>query len=224
MESLISSLLAWVSSLSSHPVALFAALSVLGFTNVFFPPVPIEALAMAGGVFAGTGHGSPLVVWLGAAFGMSAGSILLYLLVASRGYALLEHAFIARQLPAGGLDKLHAWSERFGVWSLFLGKMIPGFSFATVLLAGLARLGKRKALPAITAANFLFFGLLVFGGRAIGRYLPHLSQFDLPDTWVTILSLAVLLAAGWFLLRRRQAVQPGVDAPQPPPAEPRNKD
>jgi membrane protein DedA with SNARE-associated domain len=205
MESLIDTLLAWVGSLANHPVALFAALCALGFANVFVPPVPIEALTMAGGVFAGAGQGSPLLIWLATSLGMSVGSTVLYLLASSRGHKLLEHAFIARQFPPGGLEKLHAWFERFGVWAIFLGKAVPGFSFATVLFAGLAKLGKRKALPAIFVANFLFFGLLVSAGRLLGRDWQRLVRLEFHAEWLAVLlPLLGLLAWWWFLARRKQ--------------------
>jgi membrane protein DedA with SNARE-associated domain len=218
MESLVNTLLAWVSSLADHHAALFAALSVLGFANVFVPPVPIEALTVAGGVFAGAGLGSPLIVWLAPALGMSVGGTVLYLLAASRGHQLLEHAFIARQFPPGALDRLHAWFERFGVWAIFLGKAVPGFSFATVLFAGLARLGKRKALPAIFAANFLFFGLAVSAGRYVGRDWQRLVRLEFGVEWLAALPLLGILAAWWFLVRRKRRTQPGDDVP---PATPR---
>jgi membrane protein DedA with SNARE-associated domain len=194
----------WIKPLATDPLMLSVVLGLLGFVNVFFPPIPIEAMALAAGAVGGAGYGNLLVVWLATASGMAVGSTLLYLLAVAEGPKVLHWGCIARQLPAESLQRIRSWFDRFGVLAIFLGKLVPGFSFATVLASGLFGLRKSVALPAIYAANLLFFGVLVLAGRYLGRDWRRYVDSDLGLRW-TILGVAAAVAALaiWRYTRRR---------------------
>ncbi|MGE5508926.1 MAG: DedA family protein [Chitinophagales bacterium] len=210
MELKVEVFLNWIAPFVGDPVALAAVLGVAGLLNVFFPPLPIEALALAAGAVAGAGYGSPFVIWLACATGMAVGSTLLYLLAANQGHALLRHAFIARQVPEQALARVESWFGRYGVLTIFFGKLIPGLSFATVLASGLFGLRKRRALPAIYAANLVFFGLLVFAGRYVGRDWQRFVRAKAGMGWLAVALVALGAAGGAWLVRRvRRKGDPG---------------
>lgn len=205
MEAQVELFLKWIAPFVDDPVALALVLGAAGFLNVFFPPLPIEALALAGGAVAGAGYGSPLVMWLACASGMAAGSTVLYLLAAVQGQKLLRWGFIARQVPETTLARVQIWFDRYGAVTIFAGKLIPGFSFATVLASGLFGLRKRRALTAIYAANLLFFGALVAVGRYLGRDWQRYLRVNLGFGWLAAgMGLIVAVATLWYLRQRRQ--------------------
>lgn len=190
--------------------ALFAFIFALSFVNVFFPPVPIEAIVLLGAYFAGLGRGNAVVLWLASSAGMAAGSTLLYLLARSRRERLLSVGFIRRQVSPEHLEKARSWFERYGMWTIFAGKLVPGLSFATSLGSGLFGLSKRKALPAFYFANLAFFAVVAAFGRYVGRDWDKIIALETSTIWMLVMAAAaaVLLVVVVILIARRNSQQP----------------
>lgn len=207
----VDNLFAWIETFADYAPALGLAFFALGFANVFLPPVPIESLALFGGYLAGSGHGSVWVMWLAVIAGMSVGSFILYMIAVKLGERLLQFPIIKRHLAPMHLARAQDWFSRYGVWTLYFGKLVPGMSFATVLASGLFRLELRKTWNAIFLSNALYFAALL----AIGHYLGKewLSVIDLIRRYdvliITLLLLAVLVAALVYIRRRARREKTG---------------
>jgi membrane protein DedA with SNARE-associated domain len=197
----------YIGEFADNWAALFAFVFVASFVNVFFPPVPIEGLVLLGSYFAGLGRGNALVLWLASVSGMWIGSTLLYLLAKSRSGALMDWSLIRRQVSPSQLAKAKQWFERYGFWTLFAGKLVPGLSFVSVLGSGLFGLSQRKALPALLVANMLFFAAITLFGRYVGRdwhvILPLIQRVGRPYL-AGLVSLLAILGVGYLLNRRRR--------------------
>lgn len=183
-------------SVAANPFSLFGILYILAFVNLYFPPVPLETMVLFAGFLSGTGHGSLSVVILAATAGMSCGSFLLYDSVKCRGTAFLQRTPLRRVTDGKFYDKAAAWFQRYGIYAVFLGKLVPGMSLATVICCGVFRWPTRAAAGAIVGSNLVFFGALALAGRFLGVYWGQ----ALP--WLSKISLWVMLAGFiWLVIR-----------------------
>lgn len=136
---------------------------------MFVPPIPLESITVFGSYIAGTGHGNAFLIWVATTVGMTVGSFLMYWLAKSQGEKLLQIKWVRKYLPEKYLEKTRKWFQKYEIWAIFLGKCIPGMSFAVVFCCGLFKLEQRRTLIALFLANALYYGVLVIMGRYIGR-------------------------------------------------------
>lgn len=193
--------LTWVSSLADQSLALFGLLFLLAFANVYVPPVPIETISLFVGYLSGAGHGNALVMWLAMAGGMAAGSTLLYFLARSQEQRLMRHSFVSRQVSPELLVKVEVWFQRYGLWTIYIGKLLPGMSFATVLASGLFGVPPKRALNAIYLANMLYFSATVAIGRLLGENWQEVVLIG-GTLWPWLLGAIALVAIAWLLIKQ----------------------
>jgi membrane protein DedA with SNARE-associated domain len=150
-----------------NPAVLFAVMFAAALGNTFFPPIPIEMGTLFAGYLASSGHGSLPVIITSTVFGMTIGSIILYALAWHYGVGLMQkHPF--NLLVRGDIyEKSSRWFEKYGVWSLFLAKLVPGISICAVACSGIMRLSKGKAVLGILFSNVFAFSMLAFVGKSI---------------------------------------------------------
>ncbi len=149
---------------------LFLLILGLSLIHGFFPLIPIETgLALFIGYLAGIGPGNPLSIWSGLTIGNFVSSMVIYFLVWQKGTHLLEWKFIRSKLSRENIAKTEVWFQKFGVWTLFIGKIIPGMTIVTVFCCGLFRVKRKQAIFAITLSNMLYYCGLVIVCQSIGR-------------------------------------------------------
>ena len=197
-------LFAWVEAFADSTPVLGLAFFALGFANVFLPPVPIESLALFGGYLTGSGHGSVWMMWLAVVAGMSAGSFILYIIATKVGERLLQFPIIKRFLSPAALTRAQNWFAKYGVWTLYFGKLVPGMSFATVLASGLFMLERRVTWNAIFFSNTLYFAALLAIGHYLGKeWLSVIELIRRYDVLLVVLLLLVISVAALVYIRRR---------------------
>jgi membrane protein DedA with SNARE-associated domain len=161
-----------------QPVYLFLLLFAASLLNTFFPPVPVEAATFAAAYLASNGHGSVPVIFLSTLSGMFLGGFALYYLSAIYGCAIIEKKPFNKLINRKSYEKGEAWFQKYGVWILFLGKIVPGMTFVAVICCGVLRLSSKKAALGIFFSNLLYFGAIVAGGLFAGDPLRSLvSRF-----------------------------------------------
>ncbi len=189
-------LVGWIETFQDNAVLMFLIIFGLGVANVFLPPVPLESVTVLCSYWAGKENGSTFVVFSAATIGMSVGSILMYYLAKNRGRRLLKYKFVRSQLHRKYIAKCRIWFGRFGIWTILIGKLLPGISFAVIFCCGLFKVPQRPALTAIFLSNLVYFGILSYVSRYIGRSWEQVTQmFDAGLFW----SIGVLLLIGAIL-------------------------
>jgi membrane protein DedA with SNARE-associated domain len=172
--------LAQMAAVIDNPFILFGLLFIFAAVNLFFPPIPLESAALFSGCLSATGHGSLIIVITATAGGMFASSLALYQITRSYGTGMLEKTPLKKYLTSDSYRKVLQWFKKYGLYTIFLGKLVPGMSLYTVICCGLLRLDAVKALPAILLSNLFFFTALVMIGRLLGANwnyaLPWLTQ------------------------------------------------
>ena len=191
-------------NITDNPLSLFTVLFLLAVINLYFPPVPLETLTLFAGFLSGTGYGSIIIIITATAAGMSCGSILLYYYVRARGLAFLQRTPFRKFTAGPSYHQAVAWFRRYGIYTVFLGKLVPGMSLATVICCGVFDWKFRTAVGAICGSNLLFFGVLAISGRFLGvswgHALPWLSKISAGAMVVFIIWLIVRTV---IFLRRR---------------------
>jgi membrane protein DedA with SNARE-associated domain len=173
-------------------------LFIFAAANLFFPPIPLETAALFAGCLSGNGHGSTVVIIVAAVCGMSGSSLLLYHLTKNHGLNILNKTPLLKNFMTTALyRKIICWFTKYGIYTLFLGKLVPGMSLYTVICCGLLRLETTKTLTAIFFSNLFFYTALVMTGYILGakwgHALPWLTQIGL-------ISMAAMVVFTIFML------------------------
>ena len=189
----------WIREIRADPWTLAEIIFVLALANAFLPPVPLESATLLSGFLAGSKRGSLAGIAGAATLGMSIGGTILYLLGGRHGKAILAKTPLLGISDPYSFNRAVAWFDRFGLWALILGRILPGLSLAATIACGFLRYKPGKALPAIVGSNLVFFAALALLGRFLGDRWAQAAE------WLGKLGVLVLGAgsiAGLLVLRR----------------------
>ncbi|TPF86289.1 membrane protein [Bifidobacterium sp. UTCIF-37] len=174
----------WLVGLMSVMGGLGTGVAVL--LENLFPPIPSEVILPLAGFTAAQGHMTLAEAIVGATIGSVAGALMLYGIAYAIGAERMRRLFEKMPLTdASDIDKANDWFARYGLLSVFIGRVIPIVRSLISIPAGIAR------------TDLVRFTLLTAVGSAV---------------WNTILVMAgYLLGAGWcsilgFLDRFQYAV------------------
>jgi membrane protein DedA with SNARE-associated domain len=143
--------------------------------------------------------------------GYLVGSLVGWAIGAYGGRPLLERRGRWFHLSPAKLDRAEAWFDRRGDWAVFLGRITPLVRSFISIPAGVFRspLGRYTVLTLIGSAIWCFVFAGIGWGVGTGYHRVH-DDFRWVDYAVVA---AVLLAAGWLMLRRRSAKLDRADDP-----------
>lgn len=167
---------------------LWAALLVVGLlsTDVLLP-IPSSVLSTLGGEVLGFGLGTA------ASFvGLMLGAVLGFVLARAIGRPLVH-----RLAAAEDVERINQFSDRIGAAVLLVTRPVPIFAEAAVLFFGATKLGWRRFLMPVAAANLV----IAAGYSALGNWV-HLPA---------ALALSVILPVGatWAARRVLARREPG---------------
>ena len=181
---------------ADNPALLSAILLFAGFINSFLPIVPIEIGSIFAGYLASAGHGSMLLMIISVGAGMSLGQGGIYYLSLRYGETIIEKKPLSNIFSKKHYDRMKVWFGKYGVWSLFYAKLVPGMSLVSVLCCGSFKLGRINAIAGISGSNFAFFACLIILGKLAGdNWRAAYSVFHK----VGFVALALTLAAILFI-------------------------
>lgn len=218
---MLTSLIDWVVSLVETLGGPGVGLAIL--LENLFPPIPSEVVLPLAGFAASRGDLDAWSAFLWATAGSVLGAYLLYWLGATVGAQRLRGIADRMWLvEAGDVDRSLRWFDRYGGWSVFFGRLIPGIRSLISVPAGVDRM------------NPLLFGLLTLTGSALwngvliaaGVWLG--ARHHLVEEYVDRYSLAIYVIVGCAVLlalaglvrrswrrRRAPAGSPGPEAGTP---------
>ena len=176
---------------------------VMMFLESSFFPFPSEVVVAPAGYLAARGEMSlPLVILAGVA-GSLAGALFNYWLAVMWGRPFFEKYGRYVLVSEKSLDKADRFFADHGHISTFVGRLLPGIRQYISLPAGLARMN----LPLFAAFTGLGAGIwvivLALLGYFIGNNQELMNQY-LHQIVLGTVGFAVILVAGYVLLKRRQ--------------------
>lgn len=182
----------------------FGAGTLIALENLF-PPLPSEVILPLAGFSAGAGAGFTL---LGAILWCTAGSLVgawvLYGLGAILGRERTRK--ILNSLPLVNPQdtvRTEAFFDKYGSWTVFLGRMIPIFRSLISLPAGVTRMNLAKFTALTAAGSAIWNTVLISAGYALGANWAVVEEYVGVLTKIVI-SILILALVAWVVLRLRK--------------------
>lgn len=167
-------------------------------------PFPSEVIMPVAGVLAATGHFNIVAVIVAGILGSLVGALIAYSLARRYGRPLLLGPGRRIGISASHLDLADRWFARFGLPTVFFGRMVPVVCTYISFPAGLA-----KVKPAWFAVLSLlgstiwvtFLGVL---GYEVGANYTNVAG-PIGKAAIVIAVLIVLAVGAWYVRGRRRA-------------------
>lgn len=174
------------------------------FLETVFPPIPSELVLPLAGFTSTQGDLNAIAAFIWATVGSVVGALILYWLGAAVGARRLRA--IAEKMPlteGEDVDKAIRWFDKFGSFSVFTGRLIPGVRSLISIPAGVDRMPMGKFLLWTTAGSALWNALLIWLGVSLGANWHQVTDFmDQYSTVIYVVLILIIVVAVFFLVRR----------------------
>jgi membrane protein DedA with SNARE-associated domain len=179
----------WV---AHYGYAAIFCLLVLGIVGL---PVPDEWLLTLAGYLVFKHHLRAIPTFASALFGSICGITVSYGLGRGIGLYVLHHYSRFFRITPEKLDKVHAWFDRFGKWTLLFGYFIPGVRHFTAVVAGTSKLQYLHFAPYAYVGALVwsatFIGIGFFFGDQWAQVIRQIHHHSVTAAWM-VLALAVI--------------------------------
>ena len=159
----------WITSIMSDYGYLGIFLLIM-LENVF-PPIPSEVILTVGGFMTTTTDMTILGVILASTAGSVSGALILYgiglLLDVERLEKIVEKYGHILRVKKADIHRADAWFDRYGIWTIFFGRLIPLVRSLISIPAGMANTKFWLFLTFTTLGTLLWNTVLVFVGEAV---------------------------------------------------------
>ncbi len=182
---------------------LTAVLMLMAFESCGFP-FPSEVIMPTAGVLAATGHMNLELAILAGAVGNLLGSLVAFGLAARFGEPLLLGPGKWIGIRRHHLEIADGWFQRWGMWAVFIGRVLPVVRTYISFPAGLARisLGRFSALTFIGALPWC--AALTLIGYQLGKNYDRISK-PIEQAAIGLAVLVAVVVIVWYLRGRSNA-------------------
>lgn len=205
-QPIFNTILAQIELIIDNPVLLFGLLFIAAAVNLFFPPTPLETITLFAAYLSARNVWTPFIIVGATAGGMFLSSLLLYHLTQNYGTALMKKPPFNKIITFNLYQKALQWFKRYGLYMIYLGKLVPGMTLYTVFCCGLLKLGNAKVLGSILLSNLLFFFALVILGRQLGIHWGYALPWVKKAGMVSLAAMLIFTIVGLikYLLKLRR--------------------
>lgn len=195
----------WITDIMSD-YGYFGIFLLIMLENIF-PPIPSEVILTVGGFMTTTTTMTIPGVILASTAGSVFGAIILYgiglLLDVERLEKIVDKWGRVLRVKKADIHRADAWFDRFGVWTVFFGRLIPLVRSLISIPAGMSNMKFWLFLTFTTLGTVLWNTVLVFVGEAVGDNREAiLEQLDVYSNIVYALIVLVGLAAIWYYVKK----------------------
>ena len=173
-------------------------LLLIALENIF-PPIPSEVILTFGGFMTTTSNMSIIGVIVFSTIGSVVGAIVLYgiglLIDVNRLEKIVDKWGHILRLTSKDIDKANAWFHKFGVWAVFLGRLVPLVRSLISIPAGMAHMNLGMFLLFTTVGSLIWNSVLVSVGAAVGT-----SWSTIVGYMNTYSNIVLLLLVVFFVL------------------------
>jgi membrane protein DedA with SNARE-associated domain len=166
-------------------------------------PISSEIVVPLGGALASQGKLNFILVVVASSVGNLSGSLIAFYLTRRFGErVILSKAGRWMGLSKGHLRLANRFFDRWGLWAVFLGRLLPIVRTYISFPAGLSKIGYRKFIIVSLLGAIPWNLGLAYAGFLLGQHYQQvattLSPFAIPIAIVVVL----ILAAAWWYGRR----------------------
>ncbi|WP_033543056.1 DedA family protein [Planococcus sp. CAU13] len=175
-----------------------------------FPPIPSEIVLTVGGFMTTTTRLSIAGVIAASTAGSVAGAIILYCLgrwlSVERLEGVVEKYGKWLRVKKQDLHKADAWFDRYGMWTVFFGRLIPVVRSLISIPAGMSGMKLKWFLLFTISGTLIWNTILVIVGAAVGENREAIMrQLEIYSNVVYVVLIAGAVAGVWYFLRKRRA-------------------
>ena len=165
-------------------------------------PISSEIVVPLGGALASQGKLSFLGVVIAASAGNLLGSLIAYFLVRRYGEALILGPGRRVGLTAGHLRLANRFFERWGLFAVFAGRLLPIIRTYISFPAGLSRITVVPFIIATVLGSIPWNLALAYAGFKLGQNYDRVSSALGPFTLPLAIAVLVLIIAAYYYGRR----------------------
>jgi membrane protein DedA with SNARE-associated domain len=181
-----------------------AIVFVLMVVNGCGIPLPSEVIMPLAGAFAATGRLNVVAVVLAGAAGNLVGGLIAYSLARRYGRALLLGPGRRIGISASHLELADRWFSRFGLPTVFFGRLLPVVCSYVPFPAGLARVHPVPFTILTLLGTLIWCSVLTAIGYGVGANYTRFSG-AISKAAIVLAVLVVLAVVAWFIRGRRAA-------------------
>lgn len=165
-----------------------------------FPPIPSEVILTLGGFLTTTTDMTIFGVIAVSTAGSLTGAVVLYgvgrLVDVGRLEKVIDKYGNWLRLKRADLYKADAWFDRYGVWTVFFGRLVPLIRSLISLPAGMSNMKFNLFILFTTLGTIIWNTILVLIGEAVGENSEEILQtLDLYSNIVYVIIALVGIAA-----------------------------
>lgn len=176
-------------------------------------PISSEIIVPLGGALAATGHLPFLGVVAAATAGNLVGSLIAYWLTRRYG----ERVVLSRfgrwlGLSRGHLRLAHKVFDRFGLWAVFVGRLLPIVRTYISFPAGISTIRTGWFTVATVAGAIPWNFALAYAGFRLGQNYTVVGRYLAPVGIPLAILVVIILGAAWWYGRRMDSEEPAEEA------------
>ncbi|MGH2316814.1 DedA family protein [Planococcus sp. SE5232] len=195
----------WITSVMSD-YGYFGIFLLIMLENVF-PPIPSEVILTVGGFMTTTTEMTIPGVVLASTAGSVLGAVILYgvglLLDVERLEKIIDKYGNWLRVKKEDIYKADAWFDRFGVWTVFFGRLVPLLRSLISIPAGMSNMKFWLFISFTTLGTLLWNTVLVFVGEAVGENREQIMrQLELYSNAVYALIGLGAIVAIWYYIKK----------------------
>jgi membrane protein DedA with SNARE-associated domain len=167
-------------------------------------PFPSEVIMPTAGVLVAAGHLNLVLAILAGTIGNLAGSLIAYVLAARFGEPLLLGPGRWIGIRAHHVELADGWFRRWGLWAVFIGRVLPVVRTYISFPAGLARVELVRFSVLTFVGALPWCAALTLVGYTLGKNYDRVSGPIQKAAIVIALVVAVVVVV-WYVRGRRTA-------------------
>lgn len=198
---------AWITSVMESYG--YAGIFLLILLENIFPPITSEVVLTIGGFMTTTTGLSLFGVIAASTAGSVAGAVILYYIGRFLSVERLE-SIVGKygkwlRLTSKDLHKADAWFDRYGMWTVFFGRLIPVVRSLISIPAGMSGMKLKWFLLFTVAGTLIWNTILVIVGAAVGENRDVIMrQLEIYSNLVYAVLIMGAIAGIWYFLRKKR--------------------
>jgi membrane protein DedA with SNARE-associated domain len=166
-------------------------------------PISSEVVVPLGGALASQGKLNFILVVLVCSVANLTGSLIAFWLTRRYGErVVLSRAGRWAGLSRGHLRLANRFFERFGLWAVFVGRLLPIVRTYISFPAGLSRIGYARFTLATLAGAIPWNFALAYAGLKLGQHYETVAATLGPFAIPIAIAVVILLAVAWWFGRK----------------------
>jgi len=183
---------------------IYVVMAVFAAAENFIPPLPADAVVLAGAFLTRRGEGSAWVTFLVVWTANVAGALAVYAAGRRWGPGFFAGRLGSFILQPAQLARLELLYRRHGFAVIFLSRLLPVLRAVVPGFAGVSRIGLWSTLLPIAAASALWYGCIVVIGAVMADNLERLLLvFEVFGRILFVLAALVAALIGWLWWKTR---------------------